>query len=109
MTVRLDNLEAALNAALGASIKTLVRARGEITITVGANAYLTAAQQLRDDPTLKFEQLLDLCGLDYVDYKNQAWGGQRFCVVSHLLSVTHNWRVRLKVFAPDDELPSSRR
>jgi NADH-quinone oxidoreductase subunit B len=50
--------------------------------------------------TLRFEQLIDLCGVDYSDYKNQPWDGLRFCVVSHLLSVTHNWRLRLKVFAP---------
>lgn len=106
MTVRLDNLEAALKAALGESIVALVRQRGEITITVGADQYFAIAKQLRDDPALKFEQLIDLCGVDYSDYKNEAWEGRRFCAVSHLLSITHNWRLRLKVFAPDDELPS---
>ncbi len=54
----------------------------------------------------QFEQLVDLCGLDYSDYRNQPWDGARFCVVSHLLSVSLNWRVRLKVFCPDDELPA---
>ena len=98
-------MQAALEAALGARITQFKRERGEITITVDAADYLTVATQLRDDPRLKFEQLMDLCGLDYSTYKNMPWEGPRFCVSSHLLSITHNWRVRLKVFAPDDDLP----
>ena len=106
MTQKLDNLQAALEAALGPKLKSLVRARGEITITVDASVYLDAARMLRDDPTLKFEQLMDLCGLDYSEYKDEPRDSQRFCVVLHLLSVSMNWRVRVKVFAPDDELPA---
>jgi NADH-quinone oxidoreductase subunit C len=106
MTQKLDNLQAALDAALGDSILKMVRERGEITITVAADRYLGVAARLRDHPSLKFEQLMDLCGLDYSDYRNEPWDGLRYCVVSHLLSVTNNWRVRLKVFTPDDDLPS---
>jgi len=106
MTLKLDTLQAALEGALGDTIKGLVRDRGEITITVAAADYQAVALQLRDDPVLKFEQLMDLCGLDYSDYKNEARESARFCVVSHLLSISHNWRVRLKVFAVDDELPA---
>ena len=106
MTQKLDTLEAALQAVLGGSIRKLVRERGELTITVPADRYLMVAQTLRDDPQLKFEQLVDLCGVDYSDYRNQPWDGLRYCVVAHLLSVSMNWRVRLKVFAPDDELPA---
>jgi NADH-quinone oxidoreductase subunit C len=106
MTQKLDTLEAALQAAFGDTLRSTVRALGEITITVPAAAYLATMQQLRDDPTLKFEQLMDLCGLDYSDYKNQPWEGPRYAVVSHLLSITHNWRVRVRVFTPDDELPA---
>ncbi|KPF59899.1 NADH dehydrogenase [beta proteobacterium AAP51] len=106
MTKKLDTLEAALQAAFGSTLKSTVRALGEITITVSAAAYAATMQRLRDDPTLKFEQLMDLCGLDYSDYKNQPWDGPRYAVVSHLLSVTHNWRVRVRVFAPDDDLPA---
>jgi NADH-quinone oxidoreductase subunit C len=106
MTQRLDTLQAALEASLGDAIKDMVRARGEITITVLADRYLDVAVRLRDDPTLQFEQLLDLCGVDYADYKNRPWEGLRFCVVTHLLSIKHNWRVRLKVFALDDDLPA---
>ncbi len=106
MTLKLDTLQAALESALGDTIKGLVRDRGEITITVVAADYKAVALQLRDDPVLKFEQLMDLCGLDYSDYKNEARESARFCVVSHLLSISHNWRVRLKVFAVDDEMPA---
>ena len=105
MSSRLDTLQAALQSILGPSIRKLVRDRGELTVTVGADDYLGAARTLRDHSELKFEQLVDLCGVDYSTYRNEPWDGLRYCVVSHLLSVSHNWRVRLKVFAPDDELP----
>jgi len=103
--MKLDQLQAALEAVLGDKIKRLKRDRGEITITVGAADYLAAATTLRDHAELKFEQLIDLCGLDYSSYKDEPWDGPRYCVVSHLLSVSENWRVRLKVFAPNDDLP----
>ena len=106
MTVKLDQLQAALESVLGDRIKSLVRERGEITVSVGASSYLEAARTLRDDATLKFEQLIDLCGMDYSDYRNEPRDGPRYCVVLHLLSLTHNWRVRIKTFAPDDELPA---
>jgi len=105
MSEPLDTLQAALQAAFGETVTALKRDRGELTLTVPAAAYAEVAQRLRDDPALKFEQLIDLCGVDYAEYRNQPWDGPRFCVVSHLLSVTHNWRLRLKVFCPDDELP----
>ena len=106
MTQKLDTLQAALTQVLGDTLKTLVRDRGEITITVAADHYLQACRQLRDDPALHFEQLMDLCGMDYSDFRNEPQQGLRYAVVSHLLSVRHNWRVRLKVFAPDDDLPA---
>ena len=106
MTQKLDTLQAALESALGAKLHKLTRERGEISVTVDASVYADAANILRDDTSLRFEQLIDLCGVDYSDYKNEAWGGRRYCIVSHLLSVTNNWRVRLKVFAPVDELPA---
>ena len=102
---KLDVLEAALTAVLGERLKKLVRDRGELTVTVAAADYLGAALTLRDHAELKFEQSIDLCGVDYSSYKDRPWDGPRFCVVSHLLSVSHNWRVRLKVFCPDDDVP----
>ncbi|HSM23171.1 MAG TPA: NADH-quinone oxidoreductase subunit C [Rubrivivax sp.] len=111
MTLKLDTLQAALQAVLAGALAEgrtarLVRDFGEITVTVPAAAYLDLARALRDDPTLQFEQLIDLCGVDYADYKNRPWDGPRYCVVLHLLSVKHNWRVRLKTFAPDDDVPA---
>ncbi|GMV46785.1 MAG: hypothetical protein AMXMBFR66_21830 [Pseudomonadota bacterium] len=105
MTPRLDTLQAALADALGARMTALVRDRGEIAITVAAADYFAVAETLRDDPALKFEQLVDLCGVDYSSYKNRPWEGARYCAVVQLLSLTHNWRLRIKVFAPDDALP----
>ena len=102
---KLDTLQAALEAAFAGKIKRLVRDRGELTLTVTAEHYAAVALVLRDDPSLRFEQLVDLCGLDYSSYKDQPNEGLRYCVASHLLSITHNWRLRLKVFAPDDDLP----
>ena len=106
MTQKLDTLQATLTRVLGPAMQRLTRERGEISITVMPAQYAAVAETLRDDPTLKFEQLMDLCGVDFSDYRNQANEGPRYCIVSHLLSVTHNWRVRLKVFAPDDDLPA---
>ena len=101
----LTTLQTALEQALGARIKQLKRERGELTLTVTAEHYLAVAGILRDHADLKFEQLIDLCGVDYSSYKDQPWEGPRYCVVSHLLSVTHNRRLRLKAFCPDDDLP----
>jgi NADH-quinone oxidoreductase subunit C len=105
MSKALETLEAALRAALGEQLQELVLAHGEITVTVRAEHYLTVARTLRDHPDLCFEQNLDLCGVDYSTYGDAQWSGPRYCAVSHLLSLTHNWRMRLKVFAPSDEVP----
>lgn len=106
MTQRLDTLQAALQAALGDAIQSLVRDRGQLTLTLKADRYTDAMTLLRDHATLKFEQLVDLCGVDYSDWKDRPWDGPRYGVVSHLLSVSLNHRVRVKVFAPDDDLPT---
>ena len=103
---RLETLQQSLESTLGARLKTLVVDRGEVTITVSAADHLEVALALRDDPALRFEQLIDLCGVDYSEYRDEPWDGLRFCVVSHLLSVSLNWRLRLKVFCTDDEVPS---
>ena len=103
---RLDTLQAALDSVLGAKLKSLRSERGELTLTVAAADYLEAANLLRDHADLGFEQLIDLCGVDYSSYRDRPWDGLRYCVVSHLLSVRQNWRVRLKVFCVDDEVPA---
>ena len=78
MTQKLDTLQAALQSVLGDALHKFVRERGEISITVKAADYTQVATSLRDHPQLKFEQLVDLCGMDFSDYKNEAWDGQRF-------------------------------
>lgn len=105
MTIKIELLEAALRNALGDQLQSLTLALGEITIVVKSNDYASAMRVLRDHADLRFEQLIDLCGVDYSTYGDGAWDGQRFAVVSHLLSLAHNWRVRVRVFAPDDEMP----
>jgi NADH-quinone oxidoreductase subunit C len=99
-------LKSQVDAALGGLVKTSVVALGELTVVVDAANYFQAAKILRDDPACRFEQLIDLCGVDYSTYKNEALVGLRYCVVLHLLSVSLNQRVRLKAFVPDDLAPS---
>ena len=98
-------LKQTIEAALGAKARRVVLALDEVTVEVAAQDYLEAAKILRDAPSCKFEQLLDLCGVDYSAYGDGVWEGKRFAAVSHLLSVSLNQRVRLTVFAPDDDFP----
>ncbi len=90
---------------LGGKARRMTLALGELTVVVDAAHYLEVAKLLRDAPGCQFEQLVDLCGLDYSEYANGSHDALRFCVVAHLLSVSLNQRVRLKVFAPDDDFP----
>jgi NADH-quinone oxidoreductase subunit C len=105
MTTKLEILENVLRNALGDSIVGVAVALGEVTLTVGAANYLTVMRTLRDHSDLCFEELIDLCGVDYSTYGDGIWEGARFAVVSHLLSVSKNWRLRVRVFAPDDDFP----
>jgi NADH-quinone oxidoreductase subunit C len=102
---KLDTLQAALDTALGEDAKALVRDREELTLTVAAARWSEIALRLRDDAALKFEQLIDLCGVDYWSYRDEPREGPRYCVVVHLLSLTHNWRLRIKTFCVDDDVP----
>jgi len=102
---RIDDLGAALDAALGGKIVSLTEALGELTLIVEAKDYAATARWLRDDPALRFEELIDLCGVDYSGFGEGGWEGRRFAVVLHLLSLEHNRRLRLRVFAPDDNFP----
>ena len=99
MTEKLATLKAALEKTLGNRVQSLTESVGELTLVVKAADYLDVMR------TLKFEQLMDLCGVDYADYGDGAWNGPRFAAVSHLLSITNNWRVRVRVFAPEDDFP----
>ena len=105
MSERLEQLHQHLDRVLGQRIKSAVIVRNEITIVVDSADYAEAAILLRDDPSLSFEQLIDLCGVDYKDYADGARSGPCFAVVSHLLSIKYNLRLRLRVFAPNDDYP----
>lgn len=104
MTTQLEQLQTALGTALGDRVSIAV-ALGEVTLTVKAADYYGVMQTLRDDKSLGFEQLIDLAGVDYLNYGDGAWDGLRFAVVVHLLSIQHNWRVRVRAFCADDEMP----
>ncbi|NGZ85522.1 NADH-quinone oxidoreductase subunit C [Duganella aceris] len=104
MTTHLEKLQTALGLALGDRVSTTV-ALGEITLVVKSADYYSVMQTLRDDPSLGFDQLIDLAGVDYLTYGDGAWDGLRFAVVVHLLSVKHNWRVRVRAFCADDDMP----
>jgi NADH-quinone oxidoreductase subunit C len=101
----IEHLRATLAAQLGQRIVSQTEALGELTIVVEPGDLLAACAALRDAPGLRFDLLVDLCGVDYSQYGNAAWDGRRFAAVYHLLSVELNQRLRLRVFAPDDGLP----
>jgi NADH-quinone oxidoreductase subunit C len=105
MTMRSETLIAALQAALGDKLVSAETALGEVTAVVESGNLTAVCEILRDGAGLHFEQLIDLCGVDYSDYREGGWQGRRFAVVYHLLSVSLNQRLRLRVFAPDDDFP----
>jgi NADH-quinone oxidoreductase subunit C len=105
MATRIERLKLALESVLAGRLATLTVALGEITVVVKAADWSDVARTLRDHPDLRFEEAMDLCGVDYSAYGDGAWEGPRFAVVAHLLSVTHNWRLRIRTFAPDDAFP----
>jgi NADH-quinone oxidoreductase subunit C len=105
MTTKLEVLESALRNVLGDSIVGVTVALGEVTLSVDSANYLSVMRTLRDHSDLCFEELIDLCGVDYSTYGDGIWDGARFAVVSHLLSVSKNWRLRVRVFAPNDDFP----
>lgn len=108
MTAPADSVEmlrASIAAVLGEDAESVSVSRGEVTAVLRADRYLEAMARLRDDPRSRFEQLIDLCGIDYSAYRDGEWTGQRFAVVVHLLSISLNHRLRVKVYCPDDEFP----
>ncbi|MFA5241004.1 MAG: NADH-quinone oxidoreductase subunit C [Sulfuricella sp.] len=106
MNAFLQGLAGSLQKALGGKILSLTERIDELTLVVQDKDWADAALILRDHPELRFEQLSDACGMDYSDYRDGQWDGRRFAVVYHLLSVSLNQRVRVRVFAQDDEYPA---
>ena len=105
MNAFLQGLAASLQNALAGKSYTLSERLDELTLVVLDTDWAATALILRDHPELRFEQLSDACGIDYSDYGHGQWEGLRFAAVYHLLSVSLNQRVRVRVFAPDDDFP----
>jgi NADH-quinone oxidoreductase subunit C len=103
MSAKLERLCRQLKESFGDRIGEPMLALGQVYIIVPAANYLEVMRQLRDDPALRFEQLMDLGGIDYSEFT--GYSGRRYAAVSQLLSITHNWRLTVKVFAEDDEFP----
>jgi NADH-quinone oxidoreductase subunit C len=105
MSAKLEQFSAQLKLALSELITRHIVDHGEVTVEVGLADMTATCLKLRDHAELKFEQMIDLCGVDYSEYADGQWQGARFAVVIHLLSVSLNQRVRLRVFATDDDFP----
>lgn len=105
MSNSLETLNASLQEALGERLVSVVTALGELTIVVKAEDLVSVCTTLRDSDLLHFEQLIDITGIDYSQYGDGAYEGPRFASIYHLLSLKHNWRLRLRVYAPDDDFP----
>ena len=106
MSAKLETLSQKLKDRFGDQLLSLKTALGEVTLEVAAKDYLSVMRSLRDLPGFGFEELTDLCGVDYSTYGDGVWNGRRFAVVTHLLSISNNWRLRVRVFAEDDDFPA---
>lgn len=100
-----EKLRDVVTAALGDKVRSVTLAYGEVTVEVSADKYLEVMQVLRNAPNCKFEMLMDLCGVDYSTYAEVGKDGPRFAVVSHLMSLTLNQRLRVRVFCADEDFP----
>ncbi|HAF44560.1 MAG: NADH-quinone oxidoreductase subunit C [Sideroxydans sp. GWF2_59_14] len=116
MATDLNILSSNINEAFSGKVVSLEERLGELTLVVNARDMLPVLLRLRDDADLRFEELIDVCGMDYSAYGSESCEdgkylpdapreGSRFAAVYHLLSITHNIRLRVRVFAVDDEMP----
>jgi len=106
MSAKLELLSEKLQSHFGGRLRSAKLNLGELTIEVFAADYLDVVTALRDEAEFAFEELIDLCGVDYSTYGDGVWKGKRFAVVLHLLSIAKNCRLRVRVFADDDEFPA---
>ncbi|MGB4766147.1 MAG: NADH-quinone oxidoreductase subunit C [Rugosibacter sp.] len=103
MNQTLTRLQALLNHYLAGRILSLTHAYNELTLEVAVEHYYAVMYQLREQPELSFEQLIDLSGIDYSEFSGRE--ERRFAVTAHLSSLSHNWRLRVRVYAPDASFP----
>lgn len=106
MSAKLEALSQKLQERFGEKLQSTKLALGELTVEVAAADYFEFMKSLRDEADFSFEELIDLCGVDYSTYGDGAWAGRRFAAVTHLLSIAHNFRLRVRVFADDDAFPA---
>jgi NADH-quinone oxidoreductase subunit C len=104
MSLKLDNLKAALQAKLGDRLAKLIVDQEQIIVEVSASHLLDVLRMLRDDPAFAFGQLIDLCGMDYTEFGGN-WDGPRYAVVYQLLSLSNNQRLRVRTWCADDDFP----
>jgi NADH-quinone oxidoreductase subunit C len=105
MASRLETLVQDLQSQFGEKLLSVKTALAEVTVEVAAADYYGVMQSLRDAPAFRFDELIDICGVDYSTYGDGRWSGKRFAAVTHLLSVEKNLRLRVRVFADDEEFP----
>jgi NADH-quinone oxidoreductase subunit C len=105
MAADLISLRDHLSEILGDKLVSVQEKLEELTVLVKASDLLVVMTRLRDSDNFRFEQLIDLCGMDYSEYGDGAWQGKRFAVVYHLMSVSLNQRLRVRVFAEEDGFP----
>ena len=104
MSLKLERLRTSVEATLGARVVKLIVEKGEMIVEIRAGDLTGVMATLRDDPAFAFSQLIDASGMDYADY-GDAWEGARYAVVYQLLSIQHNWRLRVRCFCADDDFP----
>ena len=104
MSAKLQKLKSSLSTVLAQQVVNLMEEKGQLILEVKAEELTSVMTTLRDDPTFAFSQLLDVCGVDYLEYGGN-WKAARYAVVYALLSTQHNWRVRVRTFCADDEFP----
>ena len=105
MTNTMKSLREELTELFGENLVSVQERLGETTVVFKASGMLETLGRLRDDAALRFCQLTDLCAIDYSEYGGGEWDGRRFAVVYHLLSIERNERLRVRIFAEDDDFP----
>ena len=104
MSPKLEKLKTSVETVLGTRVSKLIVEHDALIVEIKAADLTSVMTALRDDPSFMFSQLIDATGMDYADFAD-AWDGARFAVVYQLLSIQHNWRLRVRCFCTDDDFP----
>ena len=104
MSLKLEKLKTSVETVLGARVANLILENGDLIIEIKATGLIDAMTSLRDESSLAFSQMIDASGMDYAEFGG-TWEGPRYAVVYQLLSIQHNWRLRVRCFCADDDFP----